>query len=342
MGDFLQLLWFFLLYVTLGLFVLLDGADLGIGVWSLISFNEEERSSMMSTIGPMWYANETWLVVGGATLFGAFPLAYALLLSSLYIPTMMLLFGLIFRAVSMEFRASTEKGNVPQRRIWGWGFGLGSVLATLGIGFLLGGVLSGLHIEGQRFMGGPWSWFNLPSVVTAAAVLAGFATLGAAYMVRRTEGEFQAFARRLARIGGIAALCLFIAMVVLLPLLDTPFREEFIRPPHVYAVPVFMALTLFAFAMLLRSVRPDSSSDAAPHVWGTVIFLGAVAAVIGGQFPYLFPFTLSIAQASAARQSLLFMIAGVGVILPIIIVYNLYARGIFRGKVRGEGEEEGY
>lgn len=140
MGAFLPLLWYFLLVVTISLFIILDGADLGIGVLCL-NEDESRRSAMLATIGPLWYANETWLVVGGATLFGAFPLAYSAVLSSLYIPAMMLLFGLVFRAVSIEFRKHSER-----KRLWGIAFGIGCLLAILGQGFIIGGLFSNLRI----------------------------------------------------------------------------------------------------------------------------------------------------------------------------------------------------
>jgi cytochrome d ubiquinol oxidase subunit II len=334
MASFIQLLWFFLLYGTLFLFVLLDGADLGIGILSLGARNEQERSEMMATIGPLWYANETWLVIGGAVLFGAFPLAYGLLLTSLYIPTMMLLFGLMTRAVSVEFRAHSEG-----KRAWGAGFGAGSLLAALGLGFLLGGMLSGLRVEGGTFKGGAWDWLNPVAAITAVGIVAGYATLGAAYMVRRTSGEFQAFSRRLTLVSAVVSFCLFVAVIVLLPLLATPFRGQWDRPPHIYTVPVFMLVTGVGLVMMLRASRAGAASDRAPYIWGLVVYMSAAAAVVAGIFPYFVPFTVTIAEATASRQTLVFMIFGVGVILPIIVVYNLYARGIFRGKVHDIRED---
>ncbi len=327
--------WFFLLYSVLFLFVLLDGADLGIGMLALGVRREERRSAMMAIIGPLWYANETWLVIAGAILFGAFPAAYGLLLSSLYIPAMLLIFGLILRAVSIEFRPHSRR-----KGLWGTLFGAGSLIAVLGQGFILGGLLSGLKVQGGSFAGGPWDWLNPVGTLVAAAIVAGYATLGAAYMVRRSEGEFQAFNRRLARASAIAAVALFCSVVVLLPALKTPFSTVWFRAPQVIAVPVCLAAALAGFVLLLVSTLKAKSAPVYP--WAVLAFVGAAAAIVAGIFPYFIPFALTAVEAAASRPTLLFMLAGVAVILPIIAVYGLYVRGVFRGKVHGDISGEDY
>jgi cytochrome bd-type quinol oxidase subunit 2 len=130
-----------------------------------------------------------------------------------------------------------------------------------------------------------------------------------------------------------------VAVIVLLPLLATPFRGQWNRPPHIYTVPVFMLVTGVGLVMMLRASRAGAASDRAPYIWGLVVYMSAAAAVVAGIFPYFVPFTVTIAEATASRQTLVFMIFGVGVILPIIVVYNLYARGIFRGKVHDIRED---
>jgi cytochrome d ubiquinol oxidase subunit II len=328
-------IWFFLLYFVLFLFILLDGADLGIGVLALGVGREERRSVMMAAIGPLWYANETWLVIAGAILFGAFPVAYGLLLSSLYLPAMLLVFGLILRAVSIEFRPHSSR-----KRLWGTLFGAGSLLATLGQGFILGGLLSGLRVQGGSFAGGPWDWLNPAGLLVAVAIVAGYATLGAAYLVRRSEGEFQAANRRLARASVIAALALLCLAVALLPALRTPFSAVWLRPPQVIAVPICLAMALAGFALLL--VNTGRARSAPVYPWAVVAFVGSAAAVAAGIFPYFIPFSVTAAEAAASSSTLLFMLAGVVVILPVIVVYSLYVRGVFRGKVHGDISGQDY
>jgi len=335
MAAFLPLLWYFLLVVTMTLFIILDGADLGIGVLSL-GAGESRRSAMLAAIGPLWYANETWLVVGGATLFGAFPLAYGVILSSLYIPAMMLLFGLIFRAVSTGFRSHSE-----HKRLWGIAFGIGCLLAIAGQGFIFGGLFSNLKIEGGSFVGGPWDWLNAWSVIIAVGVLAAYAMMGAAHLVRKTEGNGQIQNRRLLLDSASVALASFVTVIAVMLSGHTPVSLIWSKPPQIYFVPLFLLITLLGFIMLLISSR-GGKSDKTPYIWAIVVFLGTAAATIGGIFPYLIPFSLSIAQAASPQASLVFMLFGAGVILPIIIVYNFYVHGVFAGKVYGDEAENRY
>lgn len=326
--------WFLLLIFTVALFVILAGADLGIGVLMLVTRDEKERSSMVAAIGPLWYANETWLVIAGAVLFGAFPLAYGLLFSALYIPTMALIFGLIFRAVATEFRVHSAR-----KRLWGNAFGVGSLVAILGQGFVLGGLLSELRVSDGEYVGGAWDWLSAPSIIVAAGMVAGFSMLGAAWVVRRTTGEYLPRTRRILRASAWASAALFIATIVVLPFVSPPISRVWLQPPHPLISAIFFAGTLFGFAMMLRSI-PRQTREAAPYAWGVVAFTCATLAVLSAIFPYFVPTSVTIAQAAAPIETLVFMLFGVGAVVPIAIVYNLYARGVFKGKVRGTGEEE--
>ena len=182
MESILPFLWFFLLAGMIVLFVILDGADLGLGIMSLLE-PEDRKTRIIDAVGPLWYANETWLVIAGATLFGAFPQVYSLILSSLYVPVMMLIFGLMFRAVSTELR-----GHARQQRFWNWAFGIGCLLAALGQGFLLGGLLT--NPEAIRFSGGgAWSWLNPISILIALGMAVAYVMIGAARIGQRAEAD---------------------------------------------------------------------------------------------------------------------------------------------------------
>jgi cytochrome d ubiquinol oxidase subunit II len=331
----LQLAWFGIMALGLGLFVVLDGADLGIGALSLAARDEKERSLMVAAIGPMWYANETWLVIAGAVLFGAFPLAYAILFSSLYIPSMFLLLGLILRAVSTEFRVHSDR-----KGLWSTAFGIGSLLAILAQGFMLGGLLSGIKVSNGQFAGGPWDWLNPASILVTVGIASGYAMLGASAMVRRTEGEFEKRNRRLLRITAAVSVAMFIAVIAVLPLASPAVSRVWLEPPRPIVSSIFFAGTLLSFALLLASI-PRQTSERTLYALGLMVFICASCAVVSAIFPYFIPLSVTIADAAAPSQTLVFMLIGVGVILPIIAVYNLYTRGIFRGKVRG-GDEEQY
>ncbi len=327
MSEFLPLLWYFILVIPMTLFIVLDGSDLGIGVLS-INAGESRRSTMLAAIGPLWYANETWLVVAGATLFGAFPLAYGVILSSLYIPVMVLLFGLILRAVSVEFH-----GHSDRKRLWGLAFGLGCLLAVLGQGFIFGGLLSNLKMEGDSFAGGPWDWLNPGSVLVALGVVAAYCTIGAANLVRKTEGVIQKQSRQFLMDSASIALASFIAVMAIMMLGHARVSLIWSRPPQVYFVPLFLLIILFGLIMLLVKSRGERG-DNILYAWAVVVFVSAAVATIGGIFPYFIPFSLSIAQAASPQSSLVFMLFGAGIILPIVIFYNVYIHRVYAGKVK--------
>jgi cytochrome d ubiquinol oxidase subunit II len=270
-------------------------------------------------------------VIAGAVLFGAFPAAYAIILSSLYIPAMMLVFGLMLRAVSAEFRESASRTS-----FWGAAFGIGCLVAILGQGFIFGGVAGTLRVKNGSYAGGPWDWLNGLSIVIAASTLAGFVTLGAAYLVRTAEGYVRIRARRLLRVAAPAAFVLFIAAFVIMQFAHKGMSATWARPPRATAVSLFLAAGVVSAVMLVRcSVR--GRDDRAPFAWSVALFLGAAGATIAATFPYLLPFSLSIADAASPRMSLAFMLIGAGAILPVVIGYNIYVRRVFAGKIRGDG-----
>jgi len=173
-------IWFLIIALEIGLYVILDGADLGIGMLSLFRKREETRSLMMHVIGPIWDANETWLVIAGGALFGAFPLAYGVILNALYIPVMVLIFGLIIRAAAFEFHEFSSNKN-----FWSALFGIGSLVAVLGQGFVAGGLASGVSVRSGAFSGGAFDWATpLTALVTALLVLA-YLLIGYAYLIRK-------------------------------------------------------------------------------------------------------------------------------------------------------------
>jgi cytochrome d ubiquinol oxidase subunit II len=335
-GQVLPLVWFALLGLTLLAFLVLDGADLGIGILALRPRSEEQRSLMLAAIGPLWYANETWLVIAGAILFGAFPRAYGLALSSLYIPAMMLVFGLIFRAVSIEFRPHSQA-----KSFWGAAFAGGSLLAVVGQGFMLGGVLCGIRVEGLTFAGGPWDWLNPLSVVIAGGTVLGYGMIGAAYLLRRYEGPFLEDHRRRLRFTTAAALGAFVLAAVLLSVLHTPVSALWLRPPQLTAAAVFLGGAVLGFVMLLQGAS-HPRRDRQGYPWAVLVFLCVAGAVLAGVFPYIVPPSLTIAAAAASPDTLTFMLIGVGAVLPVIVVYSLYVRRVFRARVSGAPEDGAY
>ena len=180
-----------LLTALLALYVILDGFDLGVGMVSLLADDEQQRDVMMKAIGPVWDGNETWLVLLGGTLFGAFPLVYALVLHALYIPVMLMLFGLIFRGVALEFRE-----HATHKRRWNYAFALGSLLTAVAQGFILGGWIQGIAVNGDVFSGTLWDWATPYSAFIAVSVATGYSLLGVTYLIHKTGGILQHLARQ--------------------------------------------------------------------------------------------------------------------------------------------------
>ncbi len=171
-------------------YIVLDGFDLGVGLLFAVAPDGAARATMMNSIAPVCDGNETWLILGGAVLFAAFPLAYAVALPALYIPLMAMLFALVFRGVSFELRFKAEN---PRR--WDWAFGLGSAIAAFAQGVLLGGLVQGIEVSGNAFAGGPFDWLTPLGIAAGLGVMAGYALLGACWLVLKTAGPLQDRAR---------------------------------------------------------------------------------------------------------------------------------------------------
>ena len=331
MESVLSYVWFFLFLTPLLLFVILDGADLGLGIIALTRTGAE-RSNLIDAVGPLWYANETWLVIAGATLFGAFPQAYSLVLSSLYIPVMMLVFGLMFRAASTELRGHSQKND-----FWGIAFGVGCLLAVLGQGFLLGGLLSDLNIQNGLYEGGAWGWFGLNSVVVALGFVTAYAMLGAAHMLKSQGAEAGAHMRNVLRASTTATLVLSVGAVVFTSM-PVDFRAQIYSPPHLPWLISFTAAAIVGFLML--HVTSRTGARCAPYTWAVITFLSVSAVIVSATFPYVVPFSLSVAEAASSRSTLVFMLPGVGAVLLVIIAYNFYVKHVFARKTQEQLKKE--
>ncbi len=189
----LPLIWAGVLAVAVLMYVVLDGFDLGIGILFPFAGDDRERDVMMASVAPVWDGNETWLVLGGGGLFVAFPTAYAILMPALYLPVMLMLGGLILRGVAFEFR---QHGRGAGRRYWTWAFAGGSLAATLAQGLVLGGFMQGIEVRGGQFAGGPFDWASPYIPGRGLGLVAGYALLGAAWLVIKTEGALHQRARR--------------------------------------------------------------------------------------------------------------------------------------------------
>jgi len=311
----LAIIGLFLLY-----YAITDGFDLGIGILSLLHRDEQMVSQMMGTIGHVWSGNQTWLLILGGMLFGAFPLFYALLLSSLYIPMVVLLFGLVFRGVAFEFRSHSSR-----RRPWSLAFGVGSLVATLAQGFALGGLLGGLPVQNGTFIGGVWDWLTPYSALVAGGVLCGYTMLGANYLVWRAIGDLR---RRSYRYAWAAALLTMpiAAGVHLWTAYRYPYAaQKWTSWPAAATLSGLLVLALLAYGLLLLGLKRRWRRG--PLICNAAAILCSFAGLSVALYPHMIPSVVSpvtVAQAAASPKTLQFMLAVTAVLLPTILIYSGY------------------
>jgi cytochrome bd ubiquinol oxidase subunit II len=319
--------WLVFLGLFLAFYVVLDGFDLGIGVVSLFVREDERRGIMMASLSSVWDANESWLVVLGGALFGAFPSVYAIVLNALYLPITVMIFALIFRGVAFEFREHS------QRRLWDFAFGIGSLVAALCQGFALGGLIAGPRVEGDRFSGGPLDWLSPFSVLVALGVVFGYVLLGAVYLIVKTEGEAQQHGIRTAWIAGALMLAAAAGVSAWTPIRYPFVAEKWFGGGIISAFVVPPLFALFCSAMLARALL--KRYEHAPFIWSIGIFLASLIGLAASFYPYLVPRSVTAEAAASDSLTLVFMMLGIGLLIPVMITYNAYQYVVFRGKVTG-------
>jgi len=313
--------------VSVFLYVVLDGFDLGIGILFPLLGERPDRDLAMNSIAPVWDGNETWLVMGGGALFAAFPLAYAILMPALYVPVMLLLVGLIFRGVAFEFRWRVT----TERRWWDWSFAGGSAVAAAAQGIALGTVLQGVRVEGRAYAGGWWDWLTPFTLLTGASVVVAYALLGAGWLILKTEAGLRERAYRLARPLALATLAAIVAVSLATPFLSEAYWQRWFAWPRIAVAAPVPLLTAFIALALLRALADRRDR------WPLPLALGLFALCFAGLgisiFPEIVPGALTIAEAAAPESSQRMILWGVGLLLPVILGYTAYAYWVFRGKV---------
>ena len=196
MEWYLPVIWAALIGTAVAIYVILDGFDLGIGILFPFAREEQEQDQMINSIAPFWDGNETWLVLGGGGLWVAFPRAYAVVMPALYLPVIVMLLALVFRGVAFEFRSVA----VTSKKYWNFAFAGGSTLAAFCQGLILGGLIQGIRVENGAFAGGAFDFATPFALLCGLGVIAGYALLGACWLVMKTEGEVAARARAQAKL----------------------------------------------------------------------------------------------------------------------------------------------
>ncbi|WP_439859732.1 cytochrome d ubiquinol oxidase subunit II [Pseudomonas sp. MBLB4136] len=334
MGIDLSLIWAVIIAFGVMMYVVMDGFDLGIGILFPFVASEGERDVMMNTVAPVWDGNETWLVLGGAALFGAFPLAYAVVLSALYLPLILMLLGLIFRGVAFEFRF---KAKAAKRHIWDKAFIGGSLTATFFQGVALGAYIDGFEVVDRAYAGGALDWLTPFSLFCGLALIAAYALLGCTWLIMKTEGRLQQQMHDLAR--PLVFVLLAVTGIVSLwtPLAHAEIAARWFSLPNLFwfmPVPVLVVVCTWA---LLRAVARNANYS--PFLLTlTLIFLGYSGLGIS-LWPNIIPPSVSIWDAAAPPQSQGFILVGALFIIPFILMYTAWSYYVFRGKVT---EDQGY
>ena len=321
--EWLPIIFAGLMGLSILLYVILDGYDLGVGMLTRLE-NGQNRDLMVASIGPFWDANETWLVLGVGLLLVAFPVAHGIILTQLYIPVTLMLVALILRGVAFEFRA---KCAPEQKLYWDAAFFYGSLLTALCQGYMLGAYVLGFDQSLAAV---------LFCLLAALGLVAGYLFVGACWLFYKVEGELQ---RRAARWAEISLWCTALAMAVIsiaTPLLSERIFDRWFRLPEFIAllpIPIATAALFLGLAIFLR--RPARDDDAlawVPLATSGLIFALGFIGIAYSFYPYLIADRLDIWQAASSPEALSIILIGTIFVLPVILGYSILSHWIFRGK----------
>lgn len=329
----LPLVWAATLAIAVTLYVILDGFDLGLGILFPFAPEEARRDVMMNTVAPFWDGNETWLILGGGGLFVAFPKAYAVIMSGLYLPVIIMLLALVFRGVAFEFRWVSK----PNHHMWDKAFAGGSIVAAFAQGVVLGGLLQELQVKDGAFAGGALDWLTPFSIFCGLALVTGYGLLGATWLIFKCEGELQAWARDRARVALIAVIVATAVISLWTPFAIPRIAERWFTWPNLLYLSPVPLLTALAAWSCWRGI--DKLKPLQPFLSAVAMFLLGLLGLVISNMPYLVPASLTVWDAAAAPSSQMFMLVGTLLMLPVILGYTVFVYWTFRGKVR---EGEGY
>lgn len=329
----LQAIWFLLVGVLIIGYAILDGFDLGVGILHLFLKTDQERRISLNAIGPVWDGNEVWLLTGGGALFAAFPIVYATVFSGFYLALMLLLVALIFRAVSMEFRSKVD--SLQWKKVWDWGFGIGSLLPAVLLGVAFGNILRGIPINAQgMFTGSFFGLLNPYALLIGILSLSLFVMHGALYLTLKTEGELRERMAGVASISWVSTVALY-TLATMGSLFVSPFLfEGMLGNPLFWALFLLLLVAMIALPVLLKAKRLFAAFLASSAVIATMIGLSAVSL-----FPRLVPsltdlaYSLTIRNASSTPATLTVMLVIALIGMPIVIGYTIFIYRVFKGRV---------
>jgi cytochrome d ubiquinol oxidase subunit II len=334
MGIDLPIIWAIIIAFGLMMYVIMDGFDLGIGILFPFVRAREDRDIMVNTVAPVWDGNETWLAFGGAALLAAFPLAYSVLLSALYLPLILMLVGLIWRGVAFEFRFKSSESH---KAFWDNAFSWGSYIAVFSQGLALGAFINGFEITDGAYNGGMLSWLTPFSLFTGVGLAVAYALLGSTWLIIKTEGVLQQRMIRLARPITLVLLAMIAIVSLWTPLAHPHVAARWFTLPNLVffsPVPILVLVTGWAILHFLRQREPH----AIPFLLALVLLFLGYSGLAISLWPNIIPPAISLREAAGPPQSMGFTLVGALFIIPIILAYTSWSYYVFRGKVKaGEG-----
>lgn len=337
MGIDLPLIWFLIIGFGLMMYIMMDGFDLGIGLIFPFVLNQHDRDLMVNSVAPVWDGNETWLVLGGVGLLAAFPKAYAILLTALYLPLIFMLCGLILRGVSFEFRF---KATESHKHYWDKAFIFGSYTATFFQGVSLGAFINGVKIgsNGQElfFNGGSFDWLTPFSCFTGIGLLVAYALLGCTWLIMKTEKHLQQKMITLAKPILILLLTVIVVISIWTPSTHEAIAKRWLALPNFFILAPFPVLAFGAAYFLLKKL--NHNPYVAPFVLALIIVFSGYLGLAISLWPNILP-NISMREVAAPAQSMGFALVGALFIIPFILVYTFWAYYVFRGKITSN---EGY
>jgi cytochrome bd ubiquinol oxidase subunit II len=323
----LILTWATIISLIIMMYVLLDGFDLGVGILFPWIKSSEYRDIMMSTVVPVWDGNETWLVFGAAALYAAFPMAYGILLPTLYMPIMILLVALIFRGVAFEFRFKAHKSQF----IWDIAFAAGSILAAFIQGIILGTFVKG-YGDHLPLSHSAYHWLTPFTIFTGIAVVGGYALLGATWLIIKTEGVLQERMFKAAKVLLPIVAFFLVSVSIWTPIVEPQVMHRWFSLPNFFylsPLPILTILIVFYNFYCLHKKK-----ERLPFILTISLFVLSYTGFCISAWPYIIPHVLPVWEAAAPPSTLKFILVGAAIILPILLIYTLYSYHVFRGKVK--------
>ena len=313
-----------LMALSIIVYAILDGYDLGVGILLPLE-NGQQADQMIASIGPFWDANETWLVLAVGLLLIAFPSAHNVILKALYIPSAIMLVGLILRGVAFDFRAKVAQVN---KHRWNQIFKLGSFIASSSQGFMLGSYVMGFESSATAY---------LFSALSALGVTCAYALIGSTWLILKTSDDLQLRAINWAKITGKISFVGILAVCVVNPLINSFVFERWTSAPLLYFVAIipFVCFTLLFIGHLVLNQLPlkDDSGCWLPFLITVVVYVFCFGGLAFSFYPYVVPGKLTIWQAASAPESLSFILYGALIVIPCILAYTIFSYRVFWGKV---------